>query len=110
MRYVIFLCAALASANVSARCVYPEKPKNLPDGNTATEAQMLESNKTVMTYRDDMQVFLNCLNDKAESLNPETENNQIEILGARHDAAFDELTAVATKFNEAVRIFKTRSN
>ncbi len=110
MRYVIFLCAALISANASARCVYPKKPKDLPDGNTATEAQMLESNKNVKTYRDEMQGFLDCLNSTAESLDPETEKKQIEILGARHDAAFDELTAVAAQFNEAVRIYKARSN
>lgn len=108
------------SAPAAAECVYPEAPASLPDGNTATEEQMVEGMQQVKQYDAEIAAYLNCLeletNARLEAFgsdpSPEQEQ-QIEKVRAmqveRHNAAVGQLESVAQRFNDQVRAFKARS-
>jgi hypothetical protein len=109
------LTALLATA-AQAECNYPKSPANLPDGNTATQDQMVEGMKQVKEYNGAVTAYLACLeqemNARVEAAGPDAPAEQIEQIKAihnkRHNAAVDELEQTAARFNEQVKTFKAR--
>ena len=109
------LTALLATA-AQAECNYPKSPANLPDGNTATQDQMVEGMKQVKEYNGAVTAYLSCLeqemNARVEAAGPDAPAEQIEQIKAihnkRHNAAVDELEQTAARFNEQVKTFKAR--
>jgi hypothetical protein len=115
-----FSCLILLAASVSstawAACTYPAAPGKLPDGSTATREEMVAGKKLVEQYNADMNTYLTCL--KAEydeslaknaSLSEEQKQQMAARYTAKNDAAVDELQGVASRFNEQLRVFKTKS-
>jgi len=109
------LSALLATA-AHAECNYPKAPASLPDGNTATQDQMVEGMKQVKEYNGAVTAYLACLeqemNARVEAAGPDAPAEQIEQIKAihnkRHNAAVDELEQTAARFNEQVKTFKAR--
>ena len=109
------LTVLLATA-AQAECNYPKSPSNLPDGNTATQEQMVEGMKQVKAYNGQVTEYLSCLeqemNARIEAAGPDAPAEQIEQIKAihnkRHNAAVDELEQTASRFNEQVKTFKAR--
>jgi hypothetical protein len=114
----ISLVAALLVSGVSAQadCVYKEAPKDLPNGATSTKEQMLVAQTSVKEYSKDVQeVYLPCLEkDKNEAVakldatDPEyaQKKTAIESVHAKkHNAALDEVTAIATRWSEEIKAF-----
>jgi hypothetical protein len=109
------LTVLLATA-AQAECNYPKSPANLPDGNTATQDQMVEGMKAVKEYNGAVTAYLACLeqemNARVEAAGPDAPAEQIEQIKAihnkRHNAAVDELEQTAARFNEQVKTFKAR--
>ena len=111
----IAVAVALAPA-AYADCSYPPAPSHLPDGNTATLAEMLAGEKDVQSYNKDMMAYLSCIKLERDSniahsgakltKRQRQELEAIEI--QKHNAAVDQLKTVANRFNEQVRIFKTK--
>ena len=105
------LTALLATA-AQAECNYPKSPANLPDGNSATQDQMVQ----VKEYNGAVTTYLACLeqemNARIEAAGPDAPAEQIEQIKAihnkRHNAAVDELEQTAARFNEQVKTFKAR--
>ena len=108
--------AALLATAAQAECNYPKSPANLPDGNTATQDQMVEGMKQVKEYNGAVTAYLACLeqemNARIEAPGPDAPAEQIEQIKAihnkRHNAAVDELEQTAARFNEQVKTFKGR--
>lgn len=108
--------AALFATAAQAECNYPKSPSNLPDGNTATQEQMVEGMKAVKEYNGAVTAYLACLeqemNARVEAAGPDAPAEQIEQIKAihnkRHNAAVDELEQTAARFNEQVKTFKAR--
>ncbi|HJY40064.1 MAG TPA: hypothetical protein VJ303_02480 [Steroidobacteraceae bacterium] len=108
--------AALLATAAQAECNYPKSPANLPDGNTATQDQMVEGMKQVKEYNGAVTAYLACLeqemNARIEAAGPDAPAEQIEQIKAihnkRHNAAVDELEQTAARFNEQVKTFKGR--
>ncbi|MFO7306104.1 MAG: hypothetical protein C0P74_011355 [Gammaproteobacteria bacterium] len=106
------LCAAMANAE----CVYPKAPGAAPDGLTATEEEMLAGMRAVKDYQERVQAYLQCLenetNERIEAAGPDATPEQIAQIKAihakRHNAAVEELEAHAERFNEQVRVYKSR--
>jgi len=107
-------------ATAQATCVYPQAPQNLPNGNTATEAEMKAANALVKQYMSDVQdKYLKCLDDeKAQQINALDPNatdfaaqkTQIEAIQAKkNNAAVDELQALATRWNGEIKAFKEKA-
>lgn len=120
MKKVSMLLAVLGCAaafGAQADCVYPPAPAALPDGKTASEAEMVEGMKSVKAYDKAVNDYLTCLDgekqQKIGSMGADAPKEQIQQINAIHskkyNAAVDELEQRAANFNEQVRAFKNRS-
>jgi hypothetical protein len=116
----LFTAVAIAAAALApaayADCTYPQAPNHIPDGNTATLAQMLAGQKAVQAYNEQMTAYLACIKLERDSRvaqagdkltkQQKQELEAIEI--QKNNAAVDQLHAVADQFNAQVKIFKAR--
>ena len=115
LAFAILGCVALAGAH--AECVYPPAPTALPDGKTATEAEMMAGMQAVKAYDKAVNEYLSCLDaekqQRLEAMGPDAPKEQIRQINAihskRYNAAVSELEQRAAQFNEQVRIYKNRS-
>ena len=110
------IAALLLSAHVgaSAECTYPTTPDAPPNGNTATEAEMLAGREALMKYQTEVNTYLGCLDKEtqariAEAGDNAEQINQIKAVTAKkHNAAVDELQARAARFNHELRAYKNK--
>jgi hypothetical protein len=104
---------ALASFSLAAHaeCSYPKAPAAMPDGKTASEAEMIEAMKAFKAYNEEVSAFGTCLD--VETKNKAAGTAQLMQLKTlqmkKHNAAVDELQQKAKVFNEQVRLFKARA-
>ena len=111
----VIAAAALAPA-AYADCTYPTAPSPIPDGNTATLAQMLSTQKAVKAYNEEMNAYLSCIQLERDSrvaqvgdkLTKQQKQELEAIEVQKHNAAVDQLHAVADQFNAQVKIFKAK--
>ena len=103
-------------AGAHAACVYPQAPQALPSGSKATKDEMLAAQAQVKEYSKTVQeVYLPCLeSEKGESIaaldNMDAEYTakkaNIESVHAKkHNAALDELQAVADRWSVELKAF-----
>ena len=111
----VIVAAALAPA-AYADCTYPAAPSPIPDGNTATLKQMLSMQKQVQSYNEEMNAYLSCIQLERDSrvaqvgdkLTKQQKQELEAIEVQKHNAAVDQLHAVADQFNTQVKIFKAK--
>ena len=111
----VIAAAALAPA-AYADCSYPQAPSPIPDGSTATLAQMLSMQNSVKAYNEQMNAYLSCIQLERDSrvaqAGDKLTKQQKQALQAievqKHNAAVDQLHAVADQFNAQVKIFKAK--
>ena len=111
----VIAAAALAPA-AHADCSYPHAPVQIPDGNTATLAQMMSAQKAVQAYNQEMTAYLSCIqlerDSRVANVGDKLTKQQKQALEAievqKHNAAVDQLHAVADQFNAQVKIFKAK--
>jgi hypothetical protein len=105
---LLVLLAAGALQPAHAACEYPAE-LDLPDGSTASEAQMKAANQAVKDYMAAVESYLACLDDEEKALGDAVTAEQKSVHTARHNAAVDALNTVATRYNEQVKIYKSRA-
>lgn len=118
----IALAAVLLAAGFTAHaaCVYPQAPQNIPNGATAAKDQMLAAQATIKEYSKAVQdVYLPCLDTELAAqiaaLDPaDPEHAQKELAlqsmqAKKHNAALDELTAIAGRWSEEIKAFNDAS-
>ena len=120
--YSLAALAALASGHAYAACTYPTAPEALPDGNTATLEQMVAAQKQVKEFDAAIGAYTSCLkleNDtalsqvdqssddpkKKEAQKKELERVQVQ----KHNAAVEADEALASRFNEQLKVFKAKN-
>ena len=86
-------------------CDYPERV-DVPNGKTASQEEMVAGQRAVKDYMTAMQGYLDCLDTETDMESDETSDEQKAILISKHNAAVDEMEAVAQAFNEEVRDYK----
>ncbi len=97
----------------SGNCNYPTKPE-IVNGNSATEAEMIASQKEMKDYLALSNEFLTCL-DKEEGLvvKPDATKDQKKgfkaLVDSAHNAAVDDMNAIAELFNAALRAYKGKN-
>lgn len=98
------------SFTAHADCAFPRAPATIPDGSTATQAEMLAAAQAFKAYNDEVTAFGTCLDEETKSRAAGTAQlMQLKTMQTKkHNAAVDELQAKARLFNEQVRIFKSR--
>jgi hypothetical protein len=105
---ILALAALSAACAVSLQahaddCRLPPTPSRIPDGNTATEQEMITAMETIRQYNNDVQTYLKCLDFEARQ-NQLSPGDQTTL----HNAAIDQLTHIADEFNAQVRTFKSK--
>ena len=104
---LLLACAAAAEA----ACVYPQAPQSLPNGTQATKEEMLAAQAQVKEYSKNVQeVYLPCLEQEKAAAVAALDNMDAEytakvaaidaVHAKKHNAALDELTALANRWNE----------
>jgi len=116
LAYSISSTAVAQSEKVefSGGCTYPDRPV-IADGATATEAQMIDSQKALKEYLALGNEFLACI-DKEEAalstktdITPEQAAEHKARLTQTYNAVVDDMNAVAESFNTSLRAFKSKS-
>ena len=116
--FAIALTAALTAAPVYADCPYPAAPDKLPDGYSATLEEMVAGQKAVRAYDKAINDYVACIDrelDEAikkggDQLKPQQKTDMQHVEAQKHNAAIDQLQNVADRFNEQVKVFKTRTD
>ena len=99
----------LAFSSISfAECVHPVAPV-LPDGEVADLATMVEGQKAVKTYVAEAEAYLECLTAEGEAAGEEVSEEERASRMNEHNAAVDEMEAVANTFNEELREYKAKA-
>ncbi len=118
--FAITALAALAGP-VYADCSYPPPPSKLPDGNTATKEEMLSAQKAVTQYNKDINAYISCIKLEHEAAmakmgDKPTPDQKADIERMeqmqiqKNNAAVDQLQSIADRFNEQVRIYKSKND
>jgi len=108
----VFLAAIAAPA--SADCIYPKSPESPPNGNTATEAEMVAGMSVFKKYDAEVTAYLSCLDMEAKTRIAEAGDKaeqikQIKTMAdKKHNAAIDELSVRAEEFNSQLRAYKAK--
>lgn len=113
-RIQLKLAAALALASLSlsahADCAYPKAPASIPNGATATEAEMIGAMNAFKAYDAEVKAFGSCLDDETKAKAAgSAQLMQLKTMQSKKlNAAVEELQSKAKEFNEQVRVFKAR--
>ena len=113
------LALTLGSVAHAEDCTYPRSPDTIPDGSTATMDQMMAAKNDVSRYSTEMNAYLDCVSRQIDAAKPKEgtklskdekakAEGQVKILTQKHDAAVDELHAVADRFNVQVKAYKAK--
>jgi hypothetical protein len=106
---------ALCAAPVHAACTYPTAPAAIPDGATATLAEMVAAQKAVKQFDEEINAYTACikLEESAQLKGDKLTADQKKAIEAqqaqKNNAAVDQDQALADRFNEQIRIFKAKS-
>ena len=101
---------AFGVATAQAECAFPKAPASIPDGKTASEAEMVAAMNAFKAYNEEVTAFGACLEEETKSKAAGTAQlMQLKTMQTKkHNAAIDELQAKAKLFNEQVKVYKAR--
>ncbi len=102
-----FIAAPTALASVSDRCQEPFGPV-VPNGDTATAAEMTSARREVLQFISDSDTFQTCVLKVIEDPNEKMTELQQKAAMKRLDSNQHEKESVAAAFNEALKRFKAR--
>jgi hypothetical protein len=116
---VPLMLAVTGLAQAQTACVYPQAPQTFPDGATAPKEDMVAGQASIKTYATAVQeTYLPCLEkekvdsiaklDAADEAYAQKKLALEEIHAKKHNAALDELQAVADRWKEEITEYKAR--
>lgn len=100
-----FTISLLATAAFGA-CEMPSLVSAIPDGATATEAELLAVQTEVTAYIAAMDEYIACQNEELTTNGEDAAKEYLYQIGMRIAFAREEVDAVATNFNEQVNAFR----
>ena len=103
-RALVWLCCVVGVPVFA--CDYPTGKPEIPEGKTATNEQMMTSQKDVQEYVAKMEVYVACLDQTVDALGDTITDAQRNFHAQKHNAAVDEMQALADQYNAEVRAFK----
>jgi hypothetical protein len=117
MKALLAMALAVATAAAYADCPYPQAPTKLPDGATAKLEEMVAGQKAVGDYQKAINDYTACIDKElddaiakgGDKLKPDDKKKMQQVEAQKHNAAVDQLQAVADRFNEQVKIFKAKA-
>ena len=93
-----------------AKCDYPKMNFVIPNGATATMENMVAGQTNFKAYNAGMEAYLDCLDSELAKVSKKLDNYQnIQSLSdSKYNAAVDELSEAANRWNETVRAYKAQ--
>ena len=114
--FSLALVASLAAGPIHAACTYPKAPDKIPDGQKSTLEEMLATQKLVKQFDTEIGAYQTCLETehnealaKEASLTDAQKAERQKMLAQKQNAAADDATTVAARFNEQVRIYREKA-
>jgi hypothetical protein len=106
----------LIAAPVHAACSYPTAPTKIPDGSSATLAEMQAAQKLVKKFDEEINAYTACIKLEEDAqlakggdkLTAEQKSAIQQQQAQKNNAAVDEDSNLAARFNEQIRVFKAR--
>jgi len=105
----------LLASPLALACDYPSRA-DLPDGASASKADMLAGQKSVKAFMASMEEYLACIEtEEQEAVTALVEPGDTELASReaamikKYNAAVEDMELVAAKFNEQVRAYKAQS-
>ncbi len=103
-----------SAASIAGECAAPSEPQ-LPDGATATMEQMLAGQKSVKEYQAANSEYRACLDPKVSAAQvaaagdspSEAAQTTLKQLNDEYNGSVSKEEEIATKFNTALRDYKT---
>jgi hypothetical protein len=117
MKALFVMAFAAATAAAYADCPYPQAPAKIPDGATATLEDMVAGQKAIGAYQKAITDYTACIDKElddalakgGDKLKPQQKTDMQRVEAQKHNAAVDQLQAVADRFNEQVKVYKART-
>jgi hypothetical protein len=91
--------------DVADKCQYPKQPE-IPNGRTASEAELLAAQGNMKAYMAEGDEYIACINKEEESWGEEATEEQKAMVVLFNNKVVDDMQAVADLFNSAVRAYK----
>lgn len=98
--------SGLFAASSFAACELPSLVAGIPDGATATEAELLAVQAEVRAYVEAMDAYIACENESLTRTSDNASADYLYWMTTRIASARSEVDAVATRFNDAVAAFR----
>lgn len=106
----------LLVAPATFACDYPQRA-SLPNGETATQEEMIAGQSSVKAYMAAMDEYLVCIAADEEMAVAQLDSpgdDELQqrdlMLSKRHNAAVEEMEIVAAEFNTQVRAYKAKAD
>jgi hypothetical protein len=117
MKPLFAIALAVATATAYADCPYPQAPAKIPDGATATLEEMVAGQKAVGEYQKAINDYTTCIDKElddqiakgGDKLKADDKKKMQQVEAQKHNAAVDQLQAIADRFNEQVKVYKART-
>ena len=94
----------------TSKCVFPAQAPTVPDGNTASQDQMVEASGAVKAFVAENEKGLACMDQiKAGFIAAPMTPEQDAQFTSTYNAAVDAATKVGDSWNTAVRAFKAKN-
>ncbi len=109
----ILLGLLVVARGAAAGCLFPGPADiTMPDGASATEEQMIDTQRLVKAYVAEMEAYLACLDQEASALKASGEmtDEQLTINDKRYNSAVELMQGVAERFNVQVRIYRDNNS
>lgn len=103
--FCLLFAACLAARPALAACEKPTLP-DVPDGETATEQELLAVQARVEAYVAGMDLYIACENEAMTAEAGQTTAEFLILMSDRIASARDEVDVVATRFNAQVEAFR----
>jgi len=99
----------LENVLVPQGCQLAERPA-IPDGETISEAQLIQTKTNLQQYLTEADVFLRCLKRYEESLGEDIDGDKRVVIITSHNKVVDEMYLAGDEFNVALRKFNRRAS
>ena len=96
-----------ASTEILKKCKAPSPP-SIPNGNRASEEEMVEAQGKLKAYIAEGDNYLACLQEIEITWGPEATDEQKTVLTIYHNSVVESMQNSADLFNSALRVYKSR--
>lgn len=103
--FAILTAAFLASFSAAAQCERPTEPI-IPDGASATKADIASAFRGVKQYQADLVIFRDCLDRERLAFGDAATPDVLAVLMQRYNATVESEEAVAAEFNMQYKAYK----